>query len=139
MRRRYPESGPERREREEWQNRSYGAGKHELKKCRKCDEPFTEREVEEGLNVMNRSVGGGQHDGAVTIPIRVSDDDGGYCERCRLRMRIETLEEAERDRSRSDAVQREKNKITNQTCPRCHTAYTWKGSQGYACRCWSQY
>lgn len=80
MRRVYPESGPERRAREE----AYGQGTHEVTKCRKCGNPFSSEDVKNGLNVMQRNVSGGYigpYTGIDGVPLRINDS-GGLCSNC---------------------------------------------------------
>lgn len=80
MRRVYPESGPERRAREE----AYGQGTHVLTKCRKCSNLFSSDEIARGLNVMQRDVSGGYtgpYTGIDGIPLSINNS-GGLCSRC---------------------------------------------------------
>jgi hypothetical protein len=97
--RRYPESGPERREREEYRDRAYGAGSRELTNCRKCSELFTEADIKAGRKISSHTVDGGQRSGSDTIPIRTYDS-GGVCTRC-LR-RDEETQQKEKEMAGSD-------------------------------------
>lgn len=122
--RRYPESGPERREREEWQDRVYGAGEHIIKKCLKCDQPFSENDKNTGNNKVHRQVFHSSPDSG--IPVRTKDF-GGICDICQLKEKVSELEKEQAEQRRSEEIKRTA-KPAVPTCRLCGSKY---GDDGY--------
>jgi hypothetical protein len=127
MGRRYPESGPERRERHEFEDKQYGAGEYLADQCRRCKQPFTEADKAEGVNRIVRQV---FHSSPGVNPVSVGES-GGICTTCRLRERVERLEQDAEGRRRRD-------RDVARTCQTCGEYYRWVGTlTGYKCRCGS--
>lgn len=122
--RRYPESGPERRDREERQRRAYGEGEYRAEKCKECKQPFTESDIAQGVNKVRRDV----HPSAEAFGVKVLEY-GGTCTTCQLKAKVARLEEdADSKRRHDQAVAR--------TCQTCGQEYRWVGTAtGWHCGC----
>lgn len=84
--RRYPESGPERRDREEYQRKAYGEGEYLAEKCQRCKQPFSASDIAEKVNVVRRHVFTSRDNPTVR-------EDGAICTTCQLKERVERLEQ----------------------------------------------
>lgn len=123
--RKYPESGPERRAREEYECKLHGEGEYKADNCQKCKQPFSPADIAKRLHIIKRRV---SPSGSHGNPAKVYETDA-ICSVCTLQAKVAHLEEREASRRRHA-------EDVAKTCQVCGEYYKWIGTgSGYECGC----